>query len=137
VLAVCLLALSSAARSQGIYRWVTRPRGKSRASETARRPRPGPVDGDGRWWALPGTALCAAFALVAAERAGDTDPAEVEWRASPEPAGNGPGEARSACAVVLKSNPDTTQDELLVRYKINGSPKICTLRTKNLPAAQI
>jgi hypothetical protein len=104
-------------------------RGKSRASETARRPRPGPVDGDGRWWALLGTALCAAFALVAAERAGDTDPAVVERRASPEPAGN--GRARSACAVVLKLNPDTTQDEL-VRYKINGSPKICTLRTKKL-----
>ena len=39
---------------------------------------PGPVDGDGRWWALRGsTALCAAFALVAAEHAGQTDGKEL------------------------------------------------------------
>jgi hypothetical protein len=60
----------------GIYRWAWRE-GSEGPGETASRPRPGPVD-DGDvvvgWWALPSTQHCAsAFALVAAERAGDTD----------------------------------------------------------------
>jgi hypothetical protein len=75
VRARCLSALSSAA---GGPVFIDGWRGKGRARPREPSASRGPVDGDGRWWALRGgTALCAAFALVAAERAGQTDGSSV------------------------------------------------------------